>query len=116
MKWVKASEKTIKTFEQIVPDLAGVERRKMFGYPVAFINGNMFMGVHGDSIMLRLGEADRKSFLILKNAKLFEPVPGRFMKEYVVMPEWMIADSAIVRSWIEKSFEFVSGLLPKQKK
>ncbi|MHB1254228.1 MAG: hypothetical protein ACYCZ1_08680 [Candidatus Humimicrobiaceae bacterium] len=34
-----------------------MEKRKMFGYPVTFIRGNMFIGVHGDSMILRLPEA-----------------------------------------------------------
>jgi TfoX/Sxy family transcriptional regulator of competence genes len=110
MKWIKASEKIIETFEKIIPDLPGVEKRKMFGYPVTFINGNMFMGVHGNSIILRLSDNDRKEFLKLKSAKQFEPMPGRPMKEYVVIPEWMFDDKFIINSWTEKSFEYVSGL------
>ena len=31
MKWIKASEKIIETFEKIIPNLPGVEKRKMFG-------------------------------------------------------------------------------------
>lgn len=115
MKWVKASEKIIETFEENIPNLAGLEKRKMFGYPVAFINGNMFMGVHGDSIILRLPDNDRKEFLKLKSAKQFEPMPGRPMKEYVVIPEWMFDDKFIINSWTEKSFEYVSGLPLKLK-
>ncbi|MHB1334334.1 MAG: TfoX/Sxy family protein [Candidatus Humimicrobiaceae bacterium] len=58
MKWIKASEKPlIETFDKIIPNLPGVEKRKMFGYPVTFIRGNMFIGVHGDSMILRLPEA-----------------------------------------------------------
>lgn len=115
MKWIKASEKIIETFEKIIPDLQGVEKRKMFGYPVTFINGNMFMGVHGNSIILRLSDNDRKEFLKLKSAKQFEPMPGRPMKEYVVIPEWMFDDKFIINSWTEKSFEYVSGLPLKLK-
>ena len=32
------------------------------------------------------------------------------MKEYVVIPEWMLDDKFITNSWIEKSFEYTSGL------
>ncbi|MCL5986912.1 MAG: TfoX/Sxy family protein [Actinobacteria bacterium] len=115
MKWIKASEKIIETFEKIIPILPGVEKRKMFGYPVTFINGNMFMGVHGNSIILRLPDNDRKEFLKLKSAKQFEPMPGRPMKEYVVIPEWMFDDKFIISNWIEKSFEYTSGLPLKLK-
>lgn len=116
MKWVKASEKIIETFEKIFPDLPGVEKRKMFGYSVTFINGNMFMGVHGNSIILRLPDNDREEFLRLKSARQFEPMPGRPMREYVVIPEWMFDDKFILSNWIEKSFEYTSGLPLKLKK
>jgi len=32
--------------------------RKMFGYTAYFFNGNMFVGVHGDKLFLRLSDAD----------------------------------------------------------
>ena len=115
MKWIKASEKTIEAFDKITPNLPGLEKRKMFGYPVTFINGNMFMGVHGNSVILRLPEAYRKDFLKLQSASQFEPMPGRPMKEYVVIPEWMFEDKPVLYSWIDKSFEYASGLPPKLK-
>ena len=32
--------------------------KKMFGYPAYFFNGNMFVGIHGDKLFLRLSDAD----------------------------------------------------------
>jgi TfoX/Sxy family transcriptional regulator of competence genes len=116
MEWIKASEKIIELLEKIIPNLPGVEKRKMFGYPVVFINGNMFMGVHGNSIFLRLTDNERKEFLKLQSARQFEPMPGRFMKEYIVFPEWMLDDQFTLSKWVEKSFEYVSCLPPKIKK
>ncbi|MBM3707653.1 MAG: TfoX/Sxy family protein [Actinobacteria bacterium] len=116
MKWIKASEEVINKFESIIPEIPGIEKRKMFGYPVTFINGNMFMGVHGNSIILRLSNDSRVEFLKLESAKLFEPMPGRYMKEYVVIPEWMFDNKPILYSWIDRSFEYTSGLPIKLKK
>lgn len=73
------------------------------------------MGVHGNSIILRLSENDRKEFLKLKSAQQFEPMPGRPMKKYAVIPEWMFEDKPILNSWIDKSFEYTSGLSLKLK-
>ncbi len=50
----------------------------MFGYPAYFINGNMFVGVHGDKLFLRLSDADMVE--ITKDCRdvvAFEPMPGR---------------------------------------
>ena len=110
MKWIKASEKTLESFDKISPNFPGLEKRKMFGYPVTFINGNMFMGVHGDSVILRLPENHKIEFLKLKSAKQFEPMPGRPMKEYVVIPDWMYDDKPVLNSWIDRSFEYTSAL------
>ncbi|MHB1347889.1 MAG: TfoX/Sxy family protein [Candidatus Humimicrobiaceae bacterium] len=115
MKWIKASEKTLESFDKIIPNFPGLEKRKMFGYPVTFINGNMFMGVHGDSVILRLPENHRTEFLELESAKQFEPMPGRLMKEYVVIPDWMFDDKPVLSSWIDRSFEYTSALPLKLK-
>ncbi len=46
MKWEKPSTEIIEIFEKIVPVIAGIEKRKMFGFPCVFVNSNMFMGVY----------------------------------------------------------------------
>jgi TfoX/Sxy family transcriptional regulator of competence genes len=118
MKWEKPSAEIINTFEKIVPVIAGVERRKMFGLPCVFVNSNMFMGVHQDNIILRLSKSDRELFLKLEGAKAFEPQPGRIMKEYAVFPEWILKPEStdILNDWIYKSFEYAAALPPKEKK
>jgi TfoX/Sxy family transcriptional regulator of competence genes len=118
MNWEKPSAEIIATFEKIVPVIAGIEKRKMFGFPCVFVNSNMFMGVYTDSIFLRLSKSDRESFLKLKGAKVFEPQPGRVMKEYAVFPEWVLKQesSGILNDWIYKSFEYAASLPPKEKK
>ena len=60
----------------------------MFGCPVFFVNSNMFSGVFEDDIFIRLSEKDRKElFSKYDEAAPFEPMKGRKMKEYVVLPE-----------------------------
>jgi hypothetical protein len=46
----------------------------------------MFAGTFQDAIIVRLGEDDRVALLKLKGAARFEPMQGRPMKEYVVVP------------------------------
>lgn len=118
MKWEKPSVEIINTFEKIVPLIAGIERRRMFGLPCIFVNSNMFMGVHQNNIILRLSKSDRVEFLQLKGAKAFEPQPGRIMKEYAVFPEWMFNQESTetLNDWIYKSFEYAASLPPKEKK
>lgn len=75
----------------------------MFGYPVCVLSGNMFMGLHEDSFILRLAEADRAEFLGRYDARLFEPMPGRPMKEYIVVPPSLVYDDAIISEWVRRS-------------
>ncbi len=76
----------------------------------------MFAGLHQESFVLRLAPADVKAFLEIDGAKPFEPMPGRSMAGYVVVPESMLANSADLKKWLEKSFAYASSLPPKQAK
>jgi len=116
MKWKRPSEKMIEFFDAILPGGSKVERKKMFGCPVGFINGNMFMGLHNDRIILRLGENEREGFIREYNAEIFEPMPGRKMREYVVIPENLLTNISSLKTWCEKSYEYTSKLKPKETK
>ncbi len=114
-KFTPAPEALKATFAKAIDGLPGIEPRKMFGYPCAFVNGQMFMGVFADRLMLRLSDADRAKFLKLPGAKPFEPMPGRVMKEYVEVPR-AVTGSAELRKWLKKSLAYAQSLPPKAKK
>ncbi len=42
MKWQKPTPQLIETFDRILPQAPGVDRRKMFGYPSGFVNGTWY--------------------------------------------------------------------------
>ncbi|MEK7328704.1 MAG: TfoX/Sxy family protein [Chloroflexota bacterium] len=107
--WIK------ELFADTLGDFPMAEQRKMFGYPCAFVNGQMFVGVFGDKLMMRLAEAERAKFLKLEGAKQFEPMPGRAMKEYVEVPD-EILKSAELKKWLKKSLAYAQSLPPKVKK
>lgn len=85
-KWQHAPQELITIFLEAVKYLPEAETCKMFGYPCAFVNGQMFTGPHQDPMILRLSEADRAIFRALDGAHPFEPMPGRPMREYSVVP------------------------------
>src|SRR5438552_7987136 len=73
-------------FRSVVPDHPAVGVRPMFGNLAAFVNGNMFMGLFGPDLFLRLSDDDQA--LVQKaGGGSFEPMPGRAMSGYVVVPE-----------------------------
>ena len=50
------------------------------------------------------------------NDTLFEPMPGRAMAGYVVLPKPDYLDERIFSKWLDKSVKYASALPPKQKK
>jgi TfoX/Sxy family transcriptional regulator of competence genes len=116
-KWRKSPEHLIATFDAVVPvDAPGVERRKMFGYPCAFVNNNMFMGLHQENMILRLPEDARATLAGYDGGGPFEPMPGRVMREYAKVPPEILEDETELTAWVGRSLAYASALPPKQKK
>jgi TfoX/Sxy family transcriptional regulator of competence genes len=84
------------------------ERRVLFGAPCWFTRGNMFAGVFGEDIFLRLGETDLVEAKRL-GAKPFQPVKGRVMKEYATLPPALLEEKQF-ETWLEKSYVHSSSL------
>ena len=72
-----APDALVRAFENAMKNWPMAERRKMFGYPTAFINAQMFAGLFRDRMFLRLSETDRIKFMAEHATGPFEPVPGR---------------------------------------
>lgn len=115
-KFTPAPEALKMRFAEIIARFPEAEPRKMFGYPCAFVNGQMFVGTFADSLMLRLSENDRAKFLKLPDAKQFEPMPGRPMKEYVQVPGVILDSDKELNKWLTKSLAYAAALPPKVKK
>jgi TfoX/Sxy family transcriptional regulator of competence genes len=116
MKAKKTSAELIERFDTLLPGDARVERRKMFGYPCAFTNGNMFAGLHQENMIIRLSEKDRAALMKAGKTTLFEPFPGRTMKEYVIVPPAMLQGGTELNAWMKKSFDYALSLKPKARK
>ena len=116
MDWEKASPEL---GELLAEALAPIdhEKRSMFGMPAYFINGNLFAGVHGRNLMVRLSPTDRDEIRALHSGvAAFEPMPGRTMKEYVTLPASVYDDPVELDAWLRRSQSFVASLPPKEKK
>ena len=116
--WDKPNEKLVKLLDETVAGLefdGPVDYRPMFGCPAYFTGGNLFAGVWQETWMLRLSEADRVE-ITAAGGRQFEPMPGRKMKEYIALPEGMIADPDVAAMWVRKAAAYAASLPPKQKK
>ena len=116
MEWKKAPEELVQFLAQKMKN-GDCQLRKMFGYPAYFINGNMFAGIHREKLFIRLSESDAKKIRkAYAEVTPFEPMPGRTMKEYIVLPKSVYTDDKAFVEWLYKSVKYASSLPPKQKK
>ncbi len=111
--FAKSPPELVERFNSVTAELPGAERRQMFGYPCLFVGGNMVTGLHESSWFVRLAEPDRQELLDHEAAGPFEPMPGRPMAGYVILPGGVIADDSTVRAWVERAIEFGRSLPPK---
>ncbi len=114
-KFTRAPEALVQQFATAMQDFPMAEQRKMFGYPSAFVNGQMFASLFGDNLIMRLSEEDRARFITEHQTKLFEPVPGRPMKEYVVVPDAIVQSPAQLGKWLKRAAAYAQSLPPKTK-
>jgi hypothetical protein len=117
MEMPKASEADKERFRSLIPDNPGVEVKPMFGNLGAFVNGNMFAGLFGPTIGIKLSPEDRAELEGAERTVPFGPAE-RPMGGYTGLPEmWNEegdGDDARAKAWITKAFEYISGLPPKE--
>ena len=101
-------------FRSLVPADKRVEVKPMFGNLGAFVNGNMFMGLFGADIGLRLGPDDADSLRAVDGAGLFGPAE-RPMGGYVSLPPSLVG-TADGKAWVGRSLEHVAAMPPKASK
>jgi len=115
LSWRKSPEALVATFRAAVPDDGSAEPRQMFGYPAAFVNGRMATGLHQEDVIVRLPEARRTVLLAQPGARTFEPMPGRPMAGYVVVPPEIVGNAAELRAWVREAIAYTASLPPKAK-
>jgi len=116
MAWKKPGEELSKFLDEKISAF-DVKKKKMFGCPVYFANDNMLAGVFENDIFIRLPEQDRKTIISENDeVKPFEPVKGRVMKEYVVLPDSLYNHPEKFHELLRSSYEYVLSLPAKQKK
>jgi hypothetical protein len=77
------------------------------------LNGNMFSLFRPSGDMaLRLPAGDRERFLKTFNTALFEAY-GAVMKEYVLVPDALLADTAVLGPYLQVSYAYAKTLRPK---
>lgn len=111
----KPSKEDKDFFASHVPKDARVSTKLVFGNDAAFVNGNMFFGIYGKDVFVRLPEDKAKELLEEKGSGAFEPMPGHAMTGYYVVPKsWKGRPQ--VQKWITTALDWTSTLPPKKPK
>jgi hypothetical protein len=104
-----------KLYENLVGTNPDTER-KGATVPYTSLNGNMFSYLHASgAVALRLPAGEREKFLAKYKTKLFEAY-GIVQKEYVTVPDALLAKTNELKPYFEMSYEYAKSLKPKPSK
>ncbi len=115
MEIPKPSEGDKEFFRSLVPDAPGVEVKPMFGNLGAFVNGNMFAGLYGPAIGLRLGEGEAAELRAIPGSGPYGPAE-RPMGGYVSVPTAWRDQPELLQGWVDKAVAYVATFPPKAPK
>ena len=111
MKMPKPTDADMERFRSLLPDDPRVTVKPMFGNLGAFVNGNMFMGLFGSDVGVKLPPDAAEELLAVEGASPFGP-PERPMGGYVTLPA-VFLDSDEWRPWVRRALDHVATLKPK---
>jgi len=116
-KFDKSSPELVARFNATLERHAApdVVLRKMFGYPCAWINGNMATGLFAEQWWVNVSDADRETLLGMPGGKPFEVMPGKAMGRNVTLPPDVLATDKKVDAYIDKALDHTRSMPPKVK-
>ena len=112
MTMPKPSEQAKAAFQKLVPPDPNVTTRPMFGNLAGFVNGNMFCGLFGEDLFVRVS-VDDQARVRKQGGRAFEPMPGRAMTGYVVVPAGWQKKPDATRAWIVTALSWSRALPAK---
>jgi len=106
----KATDAQKDRFRALVPDGPGVQVKPLFGHLGAYVNGNMFAGLYGDDVGVKLDDEANAELSALDGTTRFSP-GGRPMGSYLALPPTMPPDEAA--GWLARARDHVATFPPK---
>ncbi|WP_249424063.1 TfoX/Sxy family protein [Nocardioides coralli] len=108
----KASDADKDRFRSLVTPVPGVEVKPMFGQLGAFVHGNMFAGLFGSAVGVKLDETGAAELSAVPGTGPFGP-EERPMGGYLSLPEGMADTDAV--AWVDRARDHVATFPPKEK-
>jgi TfoX/Sxy family transcriptional regulator of competence genes len=114
MQIPKPTESDKGRFRALLTDEPGTEVKAMFGNLGAFVNGNMFAGLFGADIGVKVDSTDQVE-LAAAGGGPFGP-SERPMSGYLTLPESILSQPEIASAWITRARHHVGTLPAKASK
>lgn len=107
----------LELYQQLVERIPELEINSTFGFPYTSLNGHMFSLLSKSGFVgIRLPKEEREAFLKRYNSTIYKPEPGPLLKEYVTVPNDLLADTEALKKYLSISLEYVKTLKPKPAK
>jgi hypothetical protein len=113
-KKVTATPDKVVLYERLL-ETVGVDAKSNFGSAYTAVNGNMYTMISKHGVVgIRLPEPERSAFLEDYSTELFRGDPAwPPAKEFVAVPDGLLADTGALRQYLELSLRYVQTLKPK---
>ena len=96
-------------------DRPGLSERRMFGGLAFMLDGRMFLGILGDTLMARVGVQHYGDALALPHVRKMD-FTGRPMKGYVYIDPAGLVEDRDLQAWVSWCAAHVAGLPPAKAK
>ena len=108
----KSPAALVERFGAVIGERPRLSVRKMFGYPAGFVNGNLATGLFAEDWFVRLSEDDTAELRAI-GGSAFEPMAGRPMRGYTLLPSAVAVDPTAAGAWVDRAVDHVATLPPK---
>ena len=110
--FTKSPPELVERFRSVLAGYPDAHQKPMFGFPAAFVGGNMATSLFREDWVVRLPDAEIEAARAA-GAGAFEPMPGKPMKGFVTIPRAEVADDAALRGWVERGLARAASMPPK---
>ncbi len=111
--FTKSPPELVERFLAVMAEYPDAQQKPMFGFPAAFVGGNLATSLFRDRWVVRLPDAEIDAAKA-GGAGSFEPVTGKPMKAFVTIPAADVTDDAAIRGWVERGLALAASMPAKK--
>ncbi len=95
-------------------NISGLVETRMFGGFGYLLNGNMCVGIHNDTLIIRVGEETATEIIANDHVRPMD-LTGKVMKAWATIECGALDEDEDLAHYLELAIKFVSSLPPKSK-